>query len=649
MKISVERIIIKNRAPFENLDLTFNENEIAVLTAVNGRGKTTLISYIVDAWHEIARPHFSQTFEGKENKYYRVSSPIYNLDTDAPSFVYIRFKYDNEQIDYVDIRGKCTSQQYNDAIPLGNKILFNEINQILEDNSNVKKTSKSLDKKKAIQVFNNNVITYFPAYRYEIPGYLNDPYKVNLNFTKEFLYSGYLENPLEVTTGLPQLANWIMDVVLDMELYKQPLTIQQNGQPITLDASPERNVLWNSLRAIIAATLSSKKYEGIRFGIGKRNSGGTRISIMSDKVTSGKTESEPIYPTIFNMSSGEAAMLCLFGEILRQSDKINKSSSGLQNVTGIVLIDEIDKHLHIKLSNEVLPQLFNLFPNVQFIVSSHSPFLNMGIAKNAQTNARATIIDLDQNGIRIPVQENSLYQEVYQMMISENENYAKMYEELSSEHEKPILFVEDTYTQIYKVAWLKLNDVDFDEHDIEEKFKNEAGFCIYGKGNKDNLQGFLSNPCMSEWVSKKVAGLFDFDDAYENFQRLKDNDKNKIKWEIVSDDENAGLCKKRKDCDVYALMLPIPSFRKNIAGKKQKVKQLEVELLLKDEKIKEAYGEADYATEIIIEGVLEIPEIKNKADFWKKAMNLDKKAFEAFTPLFDLLEKNIFLEKAEEV
>jgi predicted ATP-binding protein involved in virulence len=38
--------------------LTFNENEIGVLTAVNGRGKTTILSHIVDAWHEMARPYF---------------------------------------------------------------------------------------------------------------------------------------------------------------------------------------------------------------------------------------------------------------------------------------------------------------------------------------------------------------------------------------------------------------------------------------------------------------------------------------------------------------------------------------------------------------------------------------------------------------
>jgi hypothetical protein len=468
------------------------------------------------------------------------------------------------------------------------------------------------------------VITYFPAYRYENPGYLNDPYKVHLNFSKESSFSGYLSNPLEVVTGLTSLANWIMDVVLDMDLYKQTQII--NGQ--TLDLTPERNVLWNSLNQIVSHTLTSKNKEGsrLRFGIGKRNSGSSRIAIMSDK---GEVSTQ-VYPTIFNLSSGEVAMLCLFGEILRQADK-NRNNIALQQITGIVLIDEVDKHLHIKLQKEVLPALFNLFPNIQFIISSHSPFLNMGFAESESTKTRATIIDLDQDGIRIPLQKNSIYQEVYQMMINENENYAKLYQELFLSQSKPILFVEDTYTQIYKVAYLKLKSVDFNESDLEEKFNNSTDFCIYGKGNRNNLQGFLDNPCMNEWIQKKIIGLFDFDDAYENYQKLKTN------WIITSEDSESGLSKKRKDCDVYALMLPIPIFRNRIAGKDQKVQQLEVELLLTDEKIKECYGESDYATEKIIDG-LEIPKIKNKNDFWKKALVLSKDDFGAFHPLFSAVD-----------
>lgn len=45
MKFSLDRIIIKNRSPFQNdLDLSFKENGIIVLTSVNGKGKTTLLS-----------------------------------------------------------------------------------------------------------------------------------------------------------------------------------------------------------------------------------------------------------------------------------------------------------------------------------------------------------------------------------------------------------------------------------------------------------------------------------------------------------------------------------------------------------------------------------------------------------------------------
>ena len=42
---------------------------------------------------------------------------------------------------------------------------------------------------------------------------------------------------------------------------------------------------------------------------------------------------------------------------------------------GIVLIDEIETHLHLQLQKVVLPLLTRLFPNIQFIVTTHSPFV----------------------------------------------------------------------------------------------------------------------------------------------------------------------------------------------------------------------------------------------------------------------------------
>jgi predicted ATPase len=558
-ELYLENIIIKNRAPFENLDLNFKENQIAVLTAVNGKGKTTILSYIVDAWHEMVRLHFPNEFKRKENKFYRVSSPIYNINQNEPSFVYIRFKrkytenniQKEENIDYVDIRNNCTQQQYDASILLDNKIQFNIFQNALKESNYIKQVSINLDKKKAKEIFNNNVITYFPAYRYEIPGYINDPYKIHLDFTKESEFSGYLPNPLEVVSGLSQLANWIMDVVLDMDLYKQEREIQlQNGEKQKIDITPEKRVLWNSLNTIIEKTCISKRYEGtLRFGIGKRNSGGTRISIMNDTPQGNSVQ---FYPTIFNLSSGEAAMLCMFGEILRQADK-NRNNIALQQITGIVLIDEVDKHLHIKLQKEVLPLLFNLFPNVQFIVSSHSPFLNMGLAEESIN--RAKIIDLDNNGITTDATSNELYQEVYKMMISENECFAEKYDTLQEQIKqgtRPLIITEGkTDVKHLKEAKEKLNisDCDIEFHEIAEDWG-------------DSKLKLLLEQLSKVKQNRKIIGIFDRDVQ-----------------KIVDEIEKSGQSHKDYSNNVYAFCIPVPQGRENYTN-------ISIEFYYTDDEIK---------------------------------------------------------------
>ena len=45
------------------------------------------------------------------------------------------------------------------------------------------------------------------------------------------------------------------------------------------------------------------------------------------------------------------------------------------NIQGIVFIDEIETHLHIDLQKKILPFLITFFPKIQFIVTTHSPFV----------------------------------------------------------------------------------------------------------------------------------------------------------------------------------------------------------------------------------------------------------------------------------
>jgi energy-coupling factor transporter ATP-binding protein EcfA2 len=149
MKLYLASAYFYNRAPFDKLELHFEENEIAVLTAVNGRGKTTVLSHIVDAFYEMVRPHFLQEFEGKENKFYRVSSGIENLEANKHSLVYLRFKASNgESVDYVNARGVLTEVEYNTLELPSNKIPFADVKASLDLQGFVKHVSSNLDKKR---------------------------------------------------------------------------------------------------------------------------------------------------------------------------------------------------------------------------------------------------------------------------------------------------------------------------------------------------------------------------------------------------------------------------------------------------------------------------------------------------------------------
>lgn len=439
MAFYIEKAIFVNRAPFEHLELNFKEKGINVLAAINGRGKTTILSHITDAFYELAKLHYSGEFSDKEGKYYRISSSLYNMDLIKPSYVYLRFRNDDKSIDYIDIRNNCTNEEYDTAIDLTNKIPFGNISSQLQDYSTVKYWHiVGEDGKKLIpSIFGNNILTYFPAYRHEKPSYLNGPYQFNIEYKIDSDFSGYLRNPIEVVTGMRYLANWIMDVVLDWENYKEIRNIRlSDGSIQSFDNTPELKI-WQNLNTVLQTTLSTKSSnKNVRLGIGKRNRGASRISVVNED------DKTIISPNLNCLSSGEAAMLCCFGELLRQADNIHPNTS-LESIHGIVLIDEIDKHLHIKLQKESLPKLFNLFPNVQFIVSSHSPFLNMGLADEAIE--RTQIFDLDNNGIACSPENNILYKEVYDLMVNENQRYADKYKELYAkvkDIDRPIIITE---------------------------------------------------------------------------------------------------------------------------------------------------------------------------------------------------------------
>lgn len=103
-------------------------------------------------------------------------------------------------------------------------------------------------------------------------------------------------------------------------------------------------------------------------------------------------------PFDFNtMSSGYAAVFDIINDLIIRME----AQSGLRtefDMEGIVLVDEIETHLHLELQKEILPILTKIFPNIQFIITTHSPFILSSLDN-------AVIYDLEnktlvENGLR---------------------------------------------------------------------------------------------------------------------------------------------------------------------------------------------------------------------------------------------------------
>lgn len=97
------------------------------------------------------------------------------------------------------------------------------------------------------------------------------------------------------------------------------------------------------------------------------------------------------------LSDGFSAVLDIIINLILRMEKDREGLS--YNKEGIVLIDELETHLHLGIQKKILPFLTSFFPNIQFIVTTHSPFVINSIEN-------AVIFDLEK---KIKLEDLSSY------------------------------------------------------------------------------------------------------------------------------------------------------------------------------------------------------------------------------------------------
>ncbi len=84
------------------------------------------------------------------------------------------------------------------------------------------------------------------------------------------------------------------------------------------------------------------------------------------------------------LSSGYKSIVRLSADIAYRAIKLNPhlKANAVTQATGVVLIDELDMHLHPKWQKNIVSDLKRTFPNIQFITTSHSPFIIQSLKSN---------------------------------------------------------------------------------------------------------------------------------------------------------------------------------------------------------------------------------------------------------------------------
>ena len=354
-----------------------------VIVGPNGSGKSIFLSYIVDALMEIAKTTFNDIVPSDGARiipYYRIihERAIHSGATHSLSLLCFNcFNTTKSDLLYAEKAGRLDANT--DYLSDFKSKYASVWNWPLD--GNYKKVSDDIEET-IKEEMGKGVHVFFPASRRESPDWLNqksiNPESITAASNR---MDNELGNPIRVETSAEDTITWILDVFLDSMVQFKTL-VPNSGQTTQIDLQNRQKleVAKLNIEQILQAILQDAKAE---LQLNLRHHARSRLAI---RLGNGQ-----IIPSLHSLSEGQSQLLNLFATIIRygEQDDINKSIV-LPKIAGVVLIDEIDAHLHPTLQHEVVPRLMKLFPLVQFIVSSHSPLFLLGMEK-----------EFGQDGLRI--------------------------------------------------------------------------------------------------------------------------------------------------------------------------------------------------------------------------------------------------------
>ncbi len=494
----LRELFIRNNGPIRNLHVEFafapDGNPLPhVIVGRNGTGKTNLLSQIADALMEGAADTYTDVLAAADvgRNWFRVVGGRTLTYQEPNGFSILRFEHADQQLFYYEKSGSLPNEATKEIVPAGLK------DGVSWPDNDSQQKQFNIPEETVRSIYPNGSYGFFPSNRSEIPHWLNQAAVRADSFDTADRFSQRLGKSLFIEHGIDDLAQWLMGVLTESRAQINLRIDSANNTvvPQLLDLPSYARGMATLGFADSILQIVMDEPNARFFWAGRRQARKVGVAVNEKPVAAG----------LDSLSGGQSSLLALFGTILRHGDAV-----GIQppNLEGVVVIDELDAHMHIDLQMNALPRLISIFPKVQFIVTGHSPFFTLGMEKQFGPDG-LRIIELP-GGLTLTAEAYSDFEDALQALRDTRSFENEIRDRVSATEEPIILLGGETDLPYFKTAAELLGFPDLVPHFEWIGTQGPTGSGINTGDNALNAAVSLlkSNP---GFTTRKIAIVYDCD------------------------------------------------------------------------------------------------------------------------------------------